>query len=92
MSKCLGVDPIKKKFSFFGLMSFERDYYPPHDYTFFVEKLSWWTIHWSCRVCKISHEEWPLSDYELMKRFNLKRCPSGSSFSTYSEKKLEDFR
>lgn len=59
----------------------------PHDFQFHLEWRSyWWEIKWGCSHCGATYTEWPIDDFQLMRKLGLKKCPMHDSFALWIDK------
>lgn len=62
---------VVKRFLFFNVPTPQ-----PHKWRFYISWCElWWEISKTCEFCGGSEREWPFTDFELMERLDLKRCP-----------------
>lgn len=82
MNTCPARPKVKKTFWVF---SWEQG--QEHEFSFWLHwRHFWWKIDWHCVHCGASYEEWPIDDFKLMRKLNLKKCPEHNAFALLTDK------
>lgn len=69
---------------------FSGEQYQPHEFKYLVSWDMWWTVIRTCEHCDMQFTDFHLEDYQLMKYFDLTKCPPKND--GYDEMSLREYK